>query len=105
MLRAEHSFPNGALKYQFSYSNEPNCDFYTNSMLSFQARIVDRQNTDTPFSLSDYSALGLMTANNTLFVDFSNGAFNGLNTVYITPVITYSADLSLTYLDADAASF
>ena len=67
-------------------------------MLTFDATLTDMNGVSHPFATSG--------TGNALFIDsttgqvqfyFTDDTYAGLNTVTITPVVTYSSSLSITY--------
>ena len=42
IARLEFSYLDGPVVYTFKVTNEPVCDSYTSSMLSFEAKITDK---------------------------------------------------------------
>ena len=96
----EYDFANGALTYQFYVSNEPVCDSYTSSMLSFDTRLEDMNGVEHVFSTNEGDALYIDNTNNIVSFYLTDNTYAGLNTITITPVVTYSGSLSLTYSDS-----
>ena len=95
----EYDFASGALSYPMTVSNEPVCDSYTSSMLTFDTRLVDMNGVEYVFSTSEGEALYVDNTNNIIYFYLIDNTYAGLNTITITPVVTYSESLSLTYTD------